>query len=140
VVGAEPAERSLRHADDCRRFFREDALAVGPGADVDRVFQQAGHRTVVFRRHEQHGLRAPHAIAKARPGLGHVRFQVLVVQRQVADLDELQRERSSGCDFAHRIGDLPVERRFPQASDQYDNVARHILVFSRSFVVVESTL
>ena len=50
VVGAEPADRAGRGADDRRRLLVPHALAIGPRADVDRILEHAGDAAIIFGR------------------------------------------------------------------------------------------
>src|SRR4051812_21378140 len=95
MVGAETAERAWRHADDPGGLLVPDAFAIGPRSDVDRIFEHAGHRAVIFWGYEQHRIFVPQAVAKCRPGGVRGRsFQILIVMREFPDLDDLELQ---GC-------------------------------------------
>ncbi len=87
VVGAEAADASRRGGDDRRRLLVEHALAIGPRADVDRVLEHAGNAAIIFGADEQHAVGRGDLLAEAGPLLGRIAVEVLVVERQVADLD-----------------------------------------------------
>ena len=78
---------SRRGGDDRRRLLVEHALAVRPRADVDRILEHAGNAAIIFGADEQHAVRRADLLAEPHPLLGRVGVEVLVVERQVADLD-----------------------------------------------------
>src|SRR5471030_380966 len=52
MVGPEPAYHTWRDRHYCAGLAAPGALAIGPRADVNGVFQDGGHGTVVFGGHE----------------------------------------------------------------------------------------
>src|SRR6185503_3053620 len=77
---------------------------------------------VVFGRHEQHRVGARAALLERRDLGGRTGLEILVVQRQLPDLDdfELQRRRRQRCD---RLCHFAVERFLAQAADDHGDVA-----------------
>src|SRR5450755_17365 len=122
VIGAERAQSPGREAENRSRLAVPRALAVGTRGDVDRVLEHARHRAVVLRRDEQHRVGLLHAALEILDLLRRVGVEVLVVMRQLADLDdlELQRLRRHGD---HRLGHLAIERFLAKAADDDGHVA-----------------
>jgi hypothetical protein len=122
MVGTEPADRSGRDADHGAGLAVPRALAVRARADVDRILQYAGYAAVVFGRHEQQRVGARNALLERGDLGGRTGFEILVEQRQLADLDdfELQRRRRHR---GERLGHFPVERFLAQAADDDGDVA-----------------
>ena len=56
MIGAEPADRTGRYADNRTRLAAPDALSVGPRPHVDRVLEHGGQGTVVFRCDKQEAV------------------------------------------------------------------------------------
>ena len=83
------ADRSAQRA--CG-LARPGALAIRARGVIDRVLEHTGDRTIVFSGDEQQALRRRDFSFQPLDGLGWVRVVVLVVQRQVADLQLLKRE------------------------------------------------
>src|ERR1019366_1629563 len=101
MVGPESPEGPRRHRHHGAWFPAPDALPIRAGANVDRVLQYARNRAVIFWRNEQHRIRGLYLFAKREPGLGRRIIEVLVVQRNLSDLDDLQfhplrRQRGEG--------------------------------------------
>src|SRR6185436_1711195 len=97
------------------------ALAFRSRTHVQRVLQPTGQRPVVFRSHEQHGGRVPQLLTKPRPARRRsAAVQVLVVERQVADLEDAAFE-AGRCLRDQRIRQLPAERFLAQAPHQHCN-------------------
>ncbi|MNC51545.1 hypothetical protein D3C75_1008400 [compost metagenome] len=117
MVGAETTNSPRRHTDHRRWLAPPGALPVGPRPHIDGVFQAARHRTVVFRGNEQHRIAAADFVAKTLPGLWRcVGLDVLVVQRQIADLDDPQ-GKAGRRQFRECAGDLAVVGILAQATD-----------------------
>jgi hypothetical protein len=90
VVGAEAADRARRGADDRRRLLVPHALAIGPRADVDRVLEHARERRDYIRACRTGRRRRPRSARGSGPiGSGGSGVVILVVERQVADLDDV---------------------------------------------------
>src|SRR6476620_2674986 len=87
MVSSETADASRRCRDDRTRLLVEHALPVGPRADVDRVLQDSGDATIILGTAEQHAVRLADLLAETGPLLGRIGIEVLVVEREVADLD-----------------------------------------------------
>src|SRR5678815_852828 len=79
VVRPEPADRPRRSGDDRPGLLVEHALAIGPRADVDRILEHARDAAIVLRAAEQHAIAGRDLLAEARPLLGRVGVEVLVV-------------------------------------------------------------
>src|SRR5438445_8955605 len=126
MIRAEGADCSRRAADYRRRLAAPHALAVRSRADIDRVLEAARDRAVVFRRDEQQRLRTVYALAERRPRCRRrIGFEILVIQRQVADLDNLACERC-GCEFNHGFGDAAAISLLAQAADDDGDIGAHI--------------
>jgi hypothetical protein len=63
-------------------------IAAGFWSNIDRVLENARDAAVIFWRDEQHAVRGPDLVAQADPLLGRILVEVLIVERQVADLDD----------------------------------------------------
>ena len=83
---------------------------------VDRVLEHPGDRTVVFGGDEQQAMGSGDFALQPLDGLGRARIVVLVVERQVADLYQLEREVRRR-QFFDGVGQLAVERIFAKAAD-----------------------
>ena len=124
MVGAEAADRARRDAHHRRRLLRPDAAAVGAGADVDGVLQDAGYRAVVFGRDEQNGVGRGDRFAEPGPGLRRAgRFEVFVVMGQITDFDDIEFE-VSGCQPRQLERCLAVDRVLAQAADDHGDLVR----------------
>ncbi len=55
MVGAEPADRAGRSADDGAGLAAPHTRPLGPRAHIQCVFHRRRHRPIVLRRHEQYG-------------------------------------------------------------------------------------
>src|SRR5207342_2240882 len=91
VIGAEAADRPWRGADNRGRLLVPDAPPIGPRADIDRILEYARDAAIIFRSTEQDAVRGTDLLPEADIGLGLLALQVvvLIVQRQVANLDQL---------------------------------------------------
>src|SRR6476469_2830772 len=81
VVGPEPADAPWRSSDDRGRLLIEDALAIRPRADVDRILEHAGNSAVIFGAAEQNAVGIGDLLAEPHPLLGRAGVEVLVVKR-----------------------------------------------------------
>src|SRR5437588_2059594 len=116
VIGAEGADDARREAENCPRLAVPRALAVRPRCDVDRVFEHAGHRAVVLRRHEQHRVGLLDAALEVFCLLRRVGVEVLVVMRHLPDFDDLELQRRR-CHRDHRLGHLAIEGLLAETAD-----------------------
>src|SRR5207248_6993535 len=80
------------------------------------------HAAVVLGRDEEHGVERLDLLLEIADDLRKVRFEVLVEQRQVTDLHDLEPERRLGKGD-HRLGDLATERFLAKTADEYGDVA-----------------
>ena len=124
MIGAEPADASRRSGHDRRRLLVEHALAVGPRTDIDRVLEHARDAAVIFGAAEQDSVRFGDLLAEADPLLGRVRVEVLVVERQVADLDHRAVE-IVGAQGTDRPRDLAVDAPLAKAADDDRDLVGH---------------
>jgi hypothetical protein len=94
-------------------------LAVGARADVDGVLQHARQRAVVLGGAEQDAVGGADAVAEFGPARRRrVGLVILVVHRQVGDVDDLQFQR--GRRHQHQVlGQLAGERFLAEAAYQY---------------------
>ena len=90
MIRAETAERSNGGADDGAGFAIPRALPVGTRTDIQGVLQDAGDGAIIFGRHEEHGVGGFDPFAKLDERGRRALIEVLVVVRQVTDLDELE--------------------------------------------------
>jgi hypothetical protein len=116
VVGAEPADATGRDADHGAGFAVPGALTVRPRADVDRVLQHSRDRAVVLGRDEEDGVGGRDLLLECDRRRRRVGVVVLVVEGQLADLDDLERERRRRHGD-QRLGELAVERALAKAAD-----------------------
>jgi len=82
---------------------REGVGAIGTRGIVDRVFEHAGNRAIIFRRHEQNALGRDDLAFQPLHRCGLVRVVVLIVERKIADLRLVEgklRRRSFASAFA----------------------------------------
>src|SRR6266851_3325840 len=126
MVGAESPDRARRTADDRTGLAVPDAASIRPGADIQRILENGRHRTVIFGRDEQHRVSGLHALPERGPLRGRrVGLEILIEKGQLPDLDDLELHR--GWRERHqRICQHPVERRLPEASNQYAHLHRLI--------------
>jgi len=66
--------------------------------------------------HEEDRVGYPDPLAELRPYRRRIIVTVLIVNRQVSDFDDTERQRS-GPKFNKRIGHFSVDRAFPKTSD-----------------------
>src|SRR6266403_783562 len=116
VIGAEGADDARREAENRPWLAVPRALAVRPRCDVDRVFEHAGHRAVVLRRHEQHRVGLLDAALEVFSLLRRIGIEVLVVMRHLPDFDDLELQRRR-CQPDHRLGHLAIEGFLAEAAD-----------------------
>src|SRR5664279_6659011 len=90
MVGAEPADSARRSTDDGARFATPSALAIGPRADIDGVFQRGGHRAVMLGRNEKNRVGHLDTFAKRRPFLQRFVIVILIVDRELSYLDDAE--------------------------------------------------
>src|SRR5262249_33849637 len=122
MVRPEPADRALRNADDAARLAVDPVLAVRARGDVDRVLEQARHAAVVFGRDEENAFGAGHPLAEREPFARRSVLEVVVEQRDRADLDDFEpKARRRALD--HRLRGLAVPRFLAQAADENGDVA-----------------
>ncbi len=138
LLGAGGADRADRDAEDAGRLAAPRALPVGPRGVIEGVLQHAGDRAVVFRRDEDDAGGG----ADGRLDAGHRRrlraVVVLVVERQVADLDALQGDVGRR-QLGERSGEGLVVRLLAEASDDDGNLQlAHSVTVSMSPMVKES--
>ncbi|MDT4873666.1 hypothetical protein FQZ97_1089220 [compost metagenome] len=115
MVGTKTTDGARRSTDHRARLATQATLAVGTRADVDGVFQRCRYRAVVFRRDEQQSVGRAHLLAESAVGCRRGNIDVFVVERQLADLDDVQFEvgwrQVSQCQR-----DLTVDRCLAQAA------------------------
>ena len=122
MVGAETADSAGRGTDDRARLAAPCALAIGPRADIDGVFQRGGHRAVMLGRHEKNRVGCPDTFAKRRPFRRWFVIAVLIVDRQLSYLDDAEFQ-PRGRQLHERVSYLAIDRIFPQAADDHGDVA-----------------
>src|SRR5581483_535524 len=108
------------NADDACRQAIPDTLALWTRTDVDGVLETARNRSIVFRRDEEDGLRRANRIAKLCPRLRWPVIKLFIVERQIADRNEIAielRRRPRHQD----LGDLQTERSGAQTADNHRN-------------------
>src|SRR5438132_13046198 len=113
MVRAEPADTARRGADHGARLTAPCALAIGPRSDIDGVLQRGRHRAVMLGRDEENGVSSPDPLAKLRPCYRRILIIILIVDRQVSDLDEAEFQ-SLRCHLYERVSHLAIDRIFPQ--------------------------
>ena len=99
MVGPESAYSARRDRNHSAGLAAPRALTIRPRADVDRVFHDRRHGTVVFRSHEQDPVGALDALPELHPRLRGRLLFVLVEEGQLADLDDSQ---LNFCGSEHR--------------------------------------
>src|SRR5262249_55464354 len=109
--------RARRDADHRARFARPRVLTVGTRAYVQRVLQHAWNGAVVFGCNEEDRVCGPDALPQRLPGLGRIGVLILVVERQLPDLDDLELQviRRQG---SKRLGHLTVIGVLAQPTDE----------------------
>src|SRR5262249_4240371 len=78
--------------------------------------ERAGNRTVVLGGHEEDGVGTPHARPELDPRRGRFVLQVLVVERELRDLDDAERERVRR-QLGERLRHLAIVGVSPKAAD-----------------------
>src|SRR5271166_1854630 len=137
MVGPEPANTAWRGTDDCTRLTAPCALAIGARADIDRVLQHGWHRAVMLGRDEKNRVGCPDAFAKRRPFRRRIFVTILIVDGQLPYLDDAELQ-PRGRHLGERVGHLAIDRIFPEAADDHDDVAYlvHLVSFpGRAFFV-----
>jgi hypothetical protein len=117
------AVRTRRSADDRRAFAGEGLAARGPAGHIDRVLQHARHRSVVFGRDEQQRVGLFYFGLEAQTRRREVGVVVLVVKRQIADLQGAEREPIR-CQPFDGPRELAIEGGRTQAADDDRDVGR----------------
>ncbi|MNT36039.1 hypothetical protein D3C72_1720970 [compost metagenome] len=120
LLGHRRADLADGGADHRRRLAGEGTVAVGARADVDRILQHAWHGTVVLGGNEQHGVGGAHLVLQARALRRVTGVEVLVIERQVADLHVLEARLVAG-QLLQRVRQLAVAGLFAQAADENGN-------------------
>src|SRR5271168_585357 len=113
------ADRARRSAGNEAWFAGPNALAVGPRAPIDGVFQHRRDRTVMFRRDNQHAVGVADLVLVAHHFGRQVAFVILVVHRQVVDADEF-----TGAELYQRLGELAVDRFTAVRADDHGDLGR----------------
>src|SRR6185369_15843203 len=85
--GTEAADRAGRRGDDRPGLLVEHALPIGARADIDRILEHARDAAIIFGAAEKDAITRRDLLAEAGPLLGRVAVEILVVERQIADLD-----------------------------------------------------
>jgi hypothetical protein len=70
MIGAEGPDRARRAADDRTRLAVPDTASIRPGTDIQRILENGRHRSVIFRRDEQHCVSGLDALAERGPWRG----------------------------------------------------------------------
>src|SRR5579871_625940 len=94
MVRTEATDGAWRCADYCTRFAAPHIRAVGPRTHVDGVLQRGWHGTIMLRGDEQHCVGAFDVLAECGPGRGWTCVLILIVNRHLADLDNVKFQRS----------------------------------------------
>ena len=92
VLRPRRADGPNRSAHDRRRFSIPRAVAVRSRCPIDRVLQNPGNGVVVFRRHDQDGVRLTYAPLQLHNFSGRVLLLVLI---EAGDAVKLERSRWS---------------------------------------------
>ena len=102
------AECARRRSGDGGRLAVPRVLAVGARTPVYRVLEQSGNGTVVLRRHEQQAVGGGDLRLEAHHAARELAFEVLIVERQIADRDEIEL-RLVGAEPRKRVRELAVD-------------------------------
>src|SRR6185437_13226130 len=127
VIRAEAADASRRSRYDSGGLSIPNALPIRPRADVDRILEDARDAAIIFGTDEQDSIGSPDLVAEPNVRLGLIRKRVivLVVERQVADLDHGAVEIVA-TKRADRAGHPAVETSFPKAADDDRDLVGHL--------------
>ena len=98
-------------------------LPKGRAPPVDGVFEHRRHRSVVFRRDDQHAVGARQFVLEADDLGGQVAFVVLVVHRQIVDADELGVELV-GAELDERLSVFAIDRVTAIAADDHGDLGQ----------------
>src|SRR4029077_20997339 len=113
------------------RLAAPRALAIRPGSDIQAILQGGPQRAIVLRRYEKNSVRSPYPGTKFRPGSWRTLVAILVVDRQLCDLDDAELQLC-GRQLRECVRHLSIDRISPQASHDHGYVAYlvHIVPFS----------
>src|SRR5690349_14082201 len=93
MIGAHPADRAGPYADYALRPPAPGALDVWARGHIDGIFEDGRHGAVVFRRDEKCRVGAADALAKRGPLSRRRSIEILIIERQIANLHDLQLQR-----------------------------------------------
>src|SRR5712672_4661422 len=96
MIGAKSASPARRRADDRAWLAAPRVLSIRPRAHVQGVLQRGRDRTIMLGRNEENTVGRPYPIAKFRPRSRWLFIAVLVVNRQMSDIDDVELQRR-GC-------------------------------------------
>src|SRR6266851_4384898 len=126
MIGTEGSDCARRRTDIRTRLAVPDTAFIRPGANIQRILENGRHRTVIFGRDEQNCIGGLDALAERGPLRGRrAGLQILIEKGQLTDLDGFELHRG-WCERDQRIGQHPVVRRLPQASNQHAHIHRLI--------------
>ncbi len=113
-----PAKGARRGGNDRTGLFAPDALAIRPRPDIQRILQDRRNRPIIFGRHEQHGIGRTNPVTESDPRRRRICFKILIVVRQIADLDDAQFQ-GGRRQFHKGVGKLTIDggfRRLPTST------------------------
>src|SRR3546814_10636312 len=97
---------------------------------VQSILERGRQPAVIFGSAEKHAVSRPDLFAEALVLGGRIDVDVLVIERQIPDLDKATVEHVLR-EFRHRQRNLSINALFAQAADQYcDIVACHTVSLS----------
>lgn len=76
----------------------------------------------MLRGDDNNGIGRPYPLAKLRPCRWRILLAILIINRQMSDLDEAELQRN-GRKFGKRMSHFPVERIPPKAADDNGDFA-----------------
>lgn len=118
------ADRARRRAEHRARLARPRVVPPRARAPVERVLQHAGNRAVVFGRDEQQRVGRFDRLFETLRDFRKIRVVILTIERQLADLDELERE-IGGRERNHGVRQCAIPRTATQTADDDRNAMRH---------------
>ena len=100
------ADRARRGAGDGGELAGPGVLAPRPRAPVDGVLEHGRDRAVVLGRHEQHAVGGRDLGLEADDARRQLALDVLIVDRQIVDLDEVERPAAGAPSLASACASL----------------------------------
>ena len=129
MVRSETTNRADGRAHDGTGLTVPRILTIGSRPYVQCVFQNAWHRAIVFRGHEEQRIGRFDTLPKFRERRRRIFVTVLIVVRQLPDFDDFKFQ-ASGRELGKCVSDQAIERSLSQtADDDGDVVSTFHLVF-----------